>query len=145
MHKPVGLNAASPVIRPSTIQRKRRFERIFGRDWKIALIFVLPLVVIMAGLILWPFINAILLSMTVRSFVTRKEEYVGLANYARLLHDSDFISAVSNTIVFTVASLCVKFVVGMAIALMLNSKLLFRSILTGSCCCPGSCRRSSQR
>ncbi len=131
MRKPVGLNAASPTLRPSTIQRKRRFEMIFGRDWKIALIFVLPLVVIMAGLILWPFINAILLSLTVRSFVTRKEEYVGLANYARLLHDSDFLSAVSNTIVFTVASLCVKFVVGMAIALILNSKLPFRSILTG--------------
>ncbi len=131
MQKQVGMNTASPVIRSSTPQRKRRFEMIFGRDWKIALIFVLPLVVIMAGLILWPFINAILLSLTVRSFVTRKEEYVGLANYARLLHDSDFISAVGNTIVFTVASLCVKFVVGMAIALILNSKLPFRSILTG--------------
>lgn len=131
MHKEMGLNSASSVLRPSTTQRKRRFEMIFGRDWRIALIFVAPLVLIMAGLILWPFINAILLSLTVRSFVTRKEEYVGLANYARLLHDNDFISAVWNTVLFTVASLVVKFVVGMAIALILNSRLVFRSVLTG--------------
>jgi len=131
MHKEMGLNSASSALRPSTTQRKRRFEMIFGRDWKIALIFVAPLILIMAGLILWPFINAILLSLTVRSFVTRKEEYVGLANYARLLHDNDFISAVWNTVLFTVASLAVKFVVGMAIALILNSRLLFRSVLTG--------------
>jgi multiple sugar transport system permease protein len=41
------------------------------------------------------------------------------------------MSAVGNTILFTVASLSVKFVVGMAIALILNSRLMFRSILTG--------------
>jgi multiple sugar transport system permease protein len=106
-------------------------EAIFGRDWKIALPFVLPLVIIMAGLILWPFINAILLSMTVRSFATRTEQYVGLANYTRLLQDSDFLSAVRNTIVFTGASVMVKFIVGMVIALLLNSRLWFRSILSG--------------
>src|SRR4051812_14084914 len=102
MQKQVGLNAAPPIIQSSTTKRTRRLEAIFGRDWKIALIFVLPLVVIMAGLILWPFINAILLSLTVRSVVTRTDQYVGLSNYQHLLHDSDFLSAVSNTIVFTV-------------------------------------------
>src|SRR4051794_28121995 len=131
MEKPVGLNAAPPILRPSTIKRTRRLEMIFGRDWKIATFFVLPLVIIMVGLILWPFINAILLSMTVRSLVTRTESYVGLANYARLLHDADFLSAVRNTIVFTGASVGVKFVVGMGIALLLNSRLPFRNVLTG--------------
>ncbi|MEP6983998.1 MAG: ABC transporter permease subunit, partial [Chloroflexota bacterium] len=131
MEKPVGLNAAPPILRPSTTKRTRRLEMIFGRDWKIATFFILPLVIIMAGLILWPFINAILLSLTTRSVVTRTEQYVGLKNYANLLHDSDFLSAVGNTLVFTLASLAVKFVVGMGIALLLNSKLLFRNVLTG--------------
>ena len=131
MQKQVGLNAAPSIIQPSTTKRTRRLEAIFGRDWKIALIFVLPLVIIMAGLILWPFINAILLSLTVRSVVTRTDQYVGLSNYEHLLHDSDFLTSVSNTFVFTIASLCIKFVVGMAIALILNSRLMFRSILTG--------------
>jgi multiple sugar transport system permease protein len=111
--------------------RRRRMEAIFGRDWKIALPFVLPIVVIMVGLILYPFINAMILSTTVRSLITRTETNVGLANYARLLEDSDYISAVRNTIQFTVVSVAVKFVVGMGIALLLHSRLPFRNVLTG--------------
>ena len=40
--------------------RPLRFTRVLGRDWKIAFLFVLPMVLIMAGLIFWPFISAIL-------------------------------------------------------------------------------------
>jgi multiple sugar transport system permease protein len=63
--------------------------------------------------------------------ITRTDQYVGLANYARLLQDSDFVTTIRNTVVFTVASVCIKFVTGMAIALLLNSDLPFRGILTG--------------
>ncbi len=129
MDKPARLNRS--VFQPTTAHRSSRIGAILGRDWKIALPFILPVVIIMVGLILWPFINAILLSMTVRSLVTRTESFVGLANYARLVHDADFLSAVRNTFVFTVASVGVKFVVGMGIALLLNSRLPFRNILTG--------------
>ncbi|MBK9122268.1 MAG: ABC transporter permease subunit [Chloroflexi bacterium] len=108
-----------------------RWERFLGRDWRVAYPFILPVVILMLLLIFWPFVNAILLSMTTRSVVTRSDVYVGLANYERLLQDSDFISAVGNTFLFTFASLAVKFVVGISIALILNSKLPFRSILSG--------------
>ncbi len=111
--------------------RSRRLEAILGPDWKVALPFVLPLVIIMAGLILWPFINAILLSLTVRNIVTRSNQYVGLANYIRLLSDAEFRGSVNNTIIFTVASVVCKFIVGMSIALLLNSRLPFRNVLTG--------------
>jgi multiple sugar transport system permease protein len=131
MDKPARLNRSPRLFQPSTARRFSRIEAILGRDWKVALPFVLPVVIIMGGLILWPFINAILLSMTVRSLVTRTESYVGLANYARLLTDADFINSVRNTVVFTLASVGVKFVVGMGIALLLNSRLPFRNVLTG--------------
>src|SRR6185295_15023181 len=111
------------LLQTSPIRRSSLMEAIFGRDWKIALPFILPLVIIMAGLILWPFINAIMISTTVRSLVTRTESYVGLANYTRLLQDSDYLVAVRNTLVFTFASVIIKFIVGMGIALLLNSRL----------------------
>lgn len=116
---------------PRTLHRSSRATTILGRDWKIALPFVLPIVIIMAGLILWPFINAIMISMTTRSVITRTDQFVGLANYERLLTDSDYLSTVANTIRFTVASVAVKFIAGMAIALLLHSRLPFRSVLTG--------------
>lgn len=133
MDKPAGLRATAPPY-PHAFAPKsasKRMETIFGRDWRVALPFVLPIVVIMGGLILWPFINAILLSMTTRSLITRTEQYVGLDNYVRLFSDSDFISAVNNTLLFTAVSVAVKFVVGMAVALLLNSRIVFRNVLTG--------------
>ena len=55
----------------------RRVRTIFGRDWKIAYLFVLPMVVLMAGLIFWPFISAILMSMTTFNFQTGDTVQVG--------------------------------------------------------------------
>ena len=115
----------------TTARGSRRLESILGRDWKVALPFVLPLVIIMAGLIVWPFINAILLSLTVRNIVTRSNQFVGFANYVRLWSDADFRGSVNNTILFTTASVACKLVVGMTIALLLNSRLPFRNLLTG--------------
>jgi multiple sugar transport system permease protein len=123
--------SAPALLKRTPVSRSRRIEAILGRDWKVALPFVLPIVVIMVGLIFWPFINAILLSFTVRNIVTRSDQYVGLANYGRLWSDSDFRGAVNNTIIFTVASVACKFVVGMTIALLLNSRLPFRNLISG--------------
>jgi len=130
LDKPAGLNTAK-LYQPSKSHQPNRVSGILGRDWKVAIPFVLPIVIIMAGLILLPFINAILMSMTVRSFITRTDQFVGLDNYARLLQDTDFHAAVINTVRFTVGSVAIKFVVGMGIALLLHSRLPFRSILTG--------------
>jgi len=132
MEKPVTLKTTTPTLHRVTVdKRSKRLKIILGPDWQIAIPFVLPVVIIMGLFILWPFINAILLSFTVRSLATRSDTYVGFSNYIRLLDDPDFISSVSNTVVFTVVSLCFKFVIGMAVALMLNSRLPFRNILTG--------------
>jgi multiple sugar transport system permease protein len=130
MAKRVTSGAAPPMLRRAPASRSRRVEAILGRDWKVALPFVLPLVVLMAGLILWPFINAILISFTTRS-IARTEQWVGLANYIRLFRDADYRNAVNNTFLFTVASVSIKLVVGMTIALLLNSRLPFRNVLTG--------------
>jgi len=89
------------------------------------------MVVIMLGLILYPFINAIILSTTSLNFLTGATVNVGFRNYERLLTNSDYLLSMSNTIRFTIWSLSVKFVTGMTIALLLNSRLPFRNILTG--------------
>ena len=85
------LNPPAPLFRSAPVTQPSRVSNILGRDWKIAMLFVLPIVIIMGGLIVWPFISAIMMSMTVRSLITRTEQFVGLDNYARLLTDSDFL------------------------------------------------------
>jgi multiple sugar transport system permease protein len=108
----------------------RRLERLLGKDWMIAMVFVAPMVILMAGLILYPFLNAIYLSMFTRN-IERQEVFVGLQHYSRLWRDREFIESVSNTIRFTVVSVGIKLIVGLTIALLLNSKIPFRSVLSG--------------
>ncbi len=109
----------------------KRLQKILGRDWKVAYLFVAPLVIIMVGLILWPFISAIMMSTTSLNFTTGKTVSVGLRNYQRLFVSSDYLLAIANTIQFTIWSLGVKFLAGMMIALILNSRMPFRNILSG--------------
>lgn len=118
------------VIQPKSVRRVSTMRAIFGRDWSVALPFIAPLVIIMVGLILWPFLNAIYISFTVRN-IRRVEVWVGLANYIRLFSDADYLSAVQNTIRFTVISVVLKLIVGMAVALLLHSRIPFRTVLTG--------------
>ena len=125
---------AQQVITPRisstrTTSVTKRLENVLGKDWKIALIFLLPILLLIGGLILYPFLNAIYLSMTVRQ--NRREVFVGMANYARLFADEEYIGSVLNTIRFTVMSVGLKLVVGMTIALLLNSKMPGRSLLSG--------------
>ena len=116
-----------PSIRTTSLTK--RLESLLGKDWKIALVFLLPILLLIGGLILYPFLNAIYLSMTVRQ--NRREVFVGMANYARLLADDEYTGAVLNTIWFTVVSVGLKLVVGLSIAMLLNSKIPFRSLLSG--------------
>ncbi len=126
------LELSQPVVQSDMrLLIRMRLEAIFGRDWKVASLFVLPTVVIMAGLIFWPLINAALISTTTLNFLTGKTVYVGFRNYTRLLHNSDYIFALQNTIEFTLWSLGIKFVTGMTIALILNSRIPARSLISG--------------
>ena len=128
MDTPIGMNTA--IQQPSTMTASKRLERILGRDWKVALPFVLPLILIMVGLIAYPFYNAIRLSTTSLNFLTGETVNVGFRNYAKLLENSDYKLSIMNTVQFTVWSLTVKFITGMTIALLLNSRIPFRKIIT---------------
>jgi multiple sugar transport system permease protein len=129
MDNQIGLNTRA--AQAPTRSRSKQLERVLGRDWKVALPFVLPTVLIMTGLILYPFISAIAMSTTSLNLLTGETMHVGLKNYERLFTNSDYLDSMQNTIQFTLWSLSIKFVTGMIIALLLNSRLPFRNILTG--------------
>ena len=111
-------------------RRATRWSRFLGPDWKVAAPFVLPMAILMIGLILWPFINAILMSTTSFNYLTGETVNVGFRNYRRLLEDTDYLLTMQNTISFTVWSLLVKFIAGMSIAMILNSRVPWRGVIT---------------
>jgi len=109
-------------------------RRTLGRDWRIAWIFLAPLLVVMIGLIAYPFVNAIVLSLQYK-MVGQAPEWVGLGNYAELLWGAQYSPIFRHSVVvsllYTVVAILAKLVLGMAMALLLNEKFKGRSFMRG--------------
>src|SRR5690606_3002898 len=109
--------------RPAMSQA-RRYEAYQGY------LLVAPILLLFAGLVVYPFFNAIWLSMTDKIIGT-KGQFVGLQNYAYLLRWPDFERMFFNTWTIAIVGVAVKFVVGMSSALLLNQPFRGRMIARG--------------
>jgi ABC-type sugar transport system permease subunit len=105
-------------------------KRVLGPDHRLGLLFVSPIVVLVLSLVGYPFVYAIYLSMT-EKLVGVPPVFVGLDNYVRLTWDGFFQRAVVNSFVFTFGSVAFKLVLGMVMALVLTSRVRWRSFWTG--------------
>ena len=105
-------------------------SRAGARDSGTALLFLSPLFVLVVGLIVYPFCRAIWLSFTDK-LVGYPERFVGLRNYLYLLQDDGFHAVVRNSLVFTVASVGLKILTGLAMALVLSVTWRWRNFFRG--------------
>jgi len=99
---------------------------------RFAYALVLPVVLLLAGLVAYPFFYAIFVSFTDR-VVGNDGQWIGLANFRYLAQSPAFAAAIWNTIVLVVSSDVLKLGIGLALALLVNQRLpgrgLFRSAL----------------
>src|SRR5919199_3718738 len=81
-------------------------RRTLGRDWATAWVFLLPCLVVLVGLIAYPFVSAILLSFQAK-LVGSPGVWVGFQNYQELFTGRDlsgqFWQSVRVTVLFTLA------------------------------------------
>ena len=99
-------------------------------DAGIGYLFVLPLVVLVLLLIAYPLGSAVYLSLT-EKYVGYPPRFVGLKNYVELTGDPVFRKVVWNSAVFTVASVTVKLMIGLLMALSLYKALFARRLVRG--------------
>lgn len=113
--------------------RTRPFlRRVLGRDWLLGWAMVGPVVLIVLALLIYPFVDAILLSFQDR-FIGKEGTWIGLRNYAEFFNgvDTAFGKAALVTFIFTFGAIAGKFIVGMAMATVLNQQLPARNIFRG--------------
>jgi multiple sugar transport system permease protein len=88
------------------------------------LILLGPTLLILFAMLAFP--TAYVFSISLRDYKltdpTAGNPFVGLENYKTLLSDPEFFSALWRSVLFTVGSVALTFVVGMAIALLLNRR-----------------------
>jgi multiple sugar transport system permease protein len=110
--------------------RRDGLRRWLGPDYRMGFLFVGPIVVLTLALVAYPFCYAIYLSLT-RKYVGMPPVFVGLENYVKLTYDGFFQRAVVNSFIFTFGSVGAKLVLGIVMALVLTSRIRFRSFWTG--------------
>src|SRR6266567_6534812 len=130
----VGTKSSVVGARPAPAARESatRFSmrRALGRDWAAAWLFLLPCAIVVLGLIAYPFVSAILLSFQAK-LVGSPGVWVGFKNYEDLLFGRDlsaqFLQSVQVSFLFTVAAIAMKFVLGLAMALLLHEQFAGRT------------------
>ncbi len=93
----------------------------FVERW-FAQILLLPMLVLMGLLSVYPVIRLIPLSFSSFTFEGggSKETFVGLDNYRRMLNDGDLPTIIRNTLVFVVLSVVIEFFLALVLALAVN-------------------------
>ena len=94
------------------------------RHSKIGLVYILPWLIGMVFLTLYPFINALIISFSDYNLV-REPNFIGLTNYTNLFKDKDFLSTLLATLKYTVFTVPLQLTFALFIAYILNFKLKF--------------------
>jgi ABC-type sugar transport system permease subunit len=122
----------APTLKRVPARRTGTLRRVLGPEWQLGWLMVAPVVIIVTTLLIYPFIDAILLSFQDR-FIGKTGTWVGLANYAAFFADSTtpWIKAAVTTLLVTGGAIGSKFLLGMAMACVLNQDIPGKNIFRG--------------
>jgi len=110
------------VVTPVSVTSTRPSASLWNKPQRWApYLFLSPYVLLFLIFGLYPIIKSLILSLYVTNG-PKDALFVGLANYAFLLHDHDFGIAVWNTIVYAFWSVFLQLPLSMGLALLLNTK-----------------------
>jgi multiple sugar transport system permease protein len=100
-------------------------------DTQVAILLVLPALILLLVIVVYPLLNSMYLGFFDKSLVYPGQEFVGLDNLRSVLR-GDFTLLLKNTLVFTFWATLLPFLIGFGVALLLNSAIRGRSILRGA-------------
>lgn len=117
------------------LRARARLHMLLDREDVLGYVLVAPVVIIVLGLIGYPFVLALLLSLTDK-VIGSPAHFIGFENFVRLAHDAIYRQTLRNTFVFTISAEALKIPIGFALALILNEKIPFRKVIRSSVLLP---------
>jgi multiple sugar transport system permease protein len=112
-------------------QSRPKKRSLFADDTRLGWLLVTPALVVVLGMVGYPFLEAIRISFTDRMIGRGPGRWVGLANYEYILGWPEFGQMVVRTVVIALAAVFLKTVVGLILATALNQDFRGRNILRG--------------
>jgi trehalose/maltose transport system permease protein len=122
---------AAPVAAPRT------HSKLVAAQTRLAWILLIPSLLVVVLVALVPLAQTISQTFTnARLASDRPVQFVGLTNYANLLTDTDFLRSIWVTIQFSVVTVFFEFVLGLGIALVVNSNFKGRGFMRAAMLVP---------
>jgi multiple sugar transport system permease protein len=106
---------------------KKNRNRFRFQDSLLGYATIFPATFVLIGFFGYPLFYEVYASFT-NSTVGQSSEWVGLANYSHLFNDPSFRAASLNTIIYVTSVQSGKFLLGLAVALLLSQQLRGRNI-----------------
>ena len=120
-------------------EKKRRgglLREEFGNpERRTAYYMVLPALLIILVVAFFPILQAVNLSLR-QATVAVTGPFVGFENYSEMFQNPDFMEGLTNTLIFTVASVTLEFFIGLVIALAIHRAFRGRGLVRAAVLVP---------
>ena len=122
-------SVATPA--PAPRRRRRRRTKLQRRQTRIGWLLLVPALAVVAFVAIYPLGKTVYESFTNQEFLPGlvPTKWVGLDNYRTLWHDAVFRHSVWVTVKFTLITVSFEFVLGLIIALVVNSHFKGRGLM----------------
>src|SRR6266480_4225728 len=122
--------SASEATAPRRRVRRKRSSGLQRKQTRLAWLMLTPALLVVAFVAFYPLGQTIYQSFTDQQFLAfEPTKCVGLANYRRLIHDDAFRHSITVTVKFTLITVSFEFVLGLIIALVVNSSFKGRGVM----------------
>jgi multiple sugar transport system permease protein len=101
----------------SAVDRTGGLRRLLRRRSTIAFLMTLPLILVIVGLVAWPSVYSIYLSMLSKKMT----KFVGLGNFTFLLRRETFQMVIFQTVFFAVVAVIAKALIGFVLAHLMHN------------------------
>ena len=121
----------------STERKKRGAlrEEFSNPERRTAYYMILPALFIILVVAFYPIVYSFYLSFF-KANINSAGNFVGLQNYVQMFQNSEFLDGLRNTLIFTVVSVFLEFMIGLAIALAINRAFRGRGLVRAAILVP---------
>jgi trehalose/maltose transport system permease protein len=118
------------VATPVPTRRRSRRTKLERRQTRLAWLLLLPSLAVVALVAIYPLGKTVYQSFTNQEFLALEPtKWIGFDNYRQLWHDTLFRNSIWETIKFTLITVAFEFVLGLVIALVVNSNFKGRGAM----------------
>ena len=111
---------------------KQRSRPIFDDPRTLGLLLIAPAMLAIFGVVLLPMLNSLWLSFQQHDLSRPQENaFIWFRNYVDLLQDPRYLNSLQATLKFSLFSVLIELVLGVAIAIVLNQEFRGRGFVRG--------------